>query len=402
MNKEKRGVLVITSTYPRWQDDNEPPFVHELSRRLTDEWEVHVLAPHTVGAAVFEELDGVVVHRFRYCFERCENMAYEGGMLTRLRQNPLRLLLIPFFFMAQYLAALRIMQRYSINIIHAHWLIPQGITAVALKMIMRKPISVLCTSHGADLFSLRGRVAAAIKRMIFQKCDSSTVVSHAMRKEAERLGADPEQMSVVPMGVDMTTSFVPDPKKREQDTVVFVGRLVEKKGVSYLLEAFSLALKERAGLRLLIAGAGPEEDILKNLTLKLGITNSVEFLGAVKNSELPAIYQRGAIAVLPFVVAEDGDQEGFGLVVVESLGCGCAVVASEVPAVKDIITNGETGILVPQKNPQQLASVIIKLYKDPELRSQLAQRGHTYVMERFGWGSVAKRYSNLLKSLTGE
>ncbi len=79
-------------------DDVEPPFVYELCRRLTDEFHVHVLAPHASGAETEEQLAGIQVTRYRYFFSRWESLAYNGGILANLKQNPLRFGLIPFFF----------------------------------------------------------------------------------------------------------------------------------------------------------------------------------------------------------------------------------------------------------------------------------------------------------------
>jgi glycosyltransferase involved in cell wall biosynthesis len=265
-------------------------------------------------------------------------------------------------------------------------------------MTLGKRVPVLCTSHGADLFSLKGRIATVVKKLVFKKSDFITVVSNAMREETLRFGVASEKIDVIPMGVDMLSDFTPDSDKRDRNTVVFVGRLVEKKGLTYLLEAFSLVLETNVDSRLVIAGAGPEENVLKKQASDLGIITKVEFLGAVQNDELSDFYQRAAIAVFPFVIAADGDQEGFGLVVVEALGCGCAVIASEVPAVRDIL-NGENGLLVSQRDSQQLAAAIVKLMQDDELCLKLSKKGRAMALEKFGWNGIAKRYNSRLSML---
>ena len=134
-------ILVVTSTFPRWPGDTDPTFVHELSRRLVDETaEVHILAPHTAGAATREILDGLTVHRFRYAFERFETLAYSTGILDKLRANRLNYVLVPFFLLGMTLAARRLIVRERYAVVHAHWLIPQGAAcAAALRLVSAPP-----------------------------------------------------------------------------------------------------------------------------------------------------------------------------------------------------------------------------------------------------------------------
>src|SRR5690606_35495391 len=89
--------LVLASTYPRWRGDPEPGFVHELARRLADEFDVSVVCPHALGAHVRESMDGVEVHRFRYAPTRFETLVNKGGITTNLRRSPWKyLLVLPF------------------------------------------------------------------------------------------------------------------------------------------------------------------------------------------------------------------------------------------------------------------------------------------------------------------
>ncbi|MGI9262428.1 MAG: glycosyltransferase family 4 protein, partial [Woeseiaceae bacterium] len=125
-----KKLLVLTSTYPRWSGDTEPRFVEYLSQELAKSYEVVVLAPHCDGAARRETLskDGrsISVHRFRYFIPTLQSLAYEGGILSRIRRNPFRILLVPFFIAAQLYAISVLHRRYRFDAIHAHWIIPQG------------------------------------------------------------------------------------------------------------------------------------------------------------------------------------------------------------------------------------------------------------------------------------
>jgi len=395
MTPARPRLLVLTSTYPRRVGDTEPAFVHELCRRLAAGFDVRVLAPHAPGARMRESLDGVDVVRFRYLPGSRETLAYEGGIPAKLRREPWRFLQVPFFLAGLLFAAWREARRFDAEIVHAHWLIPQALAGAILKGLLAPRPALCCTAHGADLYTQRGVVARFLKRWTLQRVDSLTVVSRSMLAPALELGAGP--VEVASMGADLASRFVPGSGPRDADRLVFAGRLVEKKGVDYLLEALVAARARRPALRLTIAGDGPERARLLERARALGIADHVEFLGAVPQERLAALFQSAAAAVFPFVPAADGDQEGFGLVVVEAQGCACPVIAADVPAVRDTIADGETGLLVPPGDAAALADRICTLLGDPELAGRIGPAGRRTATENFDWPAVAARYGRILR-----
>ena len=397
--REKKRILVVTSTFPRWKDDKDPPFVFELCSRITAHYHVHVLAPHFPGSKTDEIIDGISVKRFRYFFLPWERLAYQDGILPKLKKNPFNYGLLPFFFMGELFALNRLLRRHSFNIIHAHWLIPQGLVSLLGRRITRSRIPVLCTSHGGDLYGLGGKVMDRIKRWVISDSDALTIVSQSMREDVAKLGAGMMPLQVIPMGVDLKNRFVPAEKGGGEGSILFVGRLVEKKGVRYLIEAVPLILKRFPGANVCIAGDGPEMDRLISLCRELKVYDQIRFLGAVKNKALPALYQTADVVVFPSLVAGGGDREGFGLVLVEALGCECAVVATDLPAMQDIVIDGKTGFIVPQKNAEKLAEKVICLLNDPLLRRELGKEGRKYVLKRFDWDIITIQYAALIESI---
>jgi len=220
-----------------------------------------------------------------------------------------------------------------------------------------------------------------------------------MNKEVKRLGAEHKRVHVIPMGVDLKKRFVPSTSRRNNDSLLFAGRLVEKKGLQYLIHALPLILKKHPQVYLQIAGDGPEKVNLKKMCENLGISAHVRFLGAIKNEFLPAIYQTLDVVVFPSVISDDGDREGFGLVLVEALGCECATVATDLPAMQDIIVDGKTGLVVPQKNIRKLAEKVICLLDDPKLRRSLGREGRRFVLKHYDWNIIARQYSELIASM---
>jgi glycosyltransferase involved in cell wall biosynthesis len=399
-----KNVLVLTSTFPRWRGDKDPPFVHELCQRLGPDFRIQVLAPHAPGARLREELDGIDVCRFRYFREAGEVLAYGseqtgGGILANLKRQPWCYGLVPLFFFAEVLSVARLLRRARFNLIHAHWLIPQGLAAILASRLVGSFVPILCTSHGADLFALRGALWERLKRFVIAACSGLTVVSRTMRERLLQLGHQSTPVRVIPMGVDLEERFIPSPNPRREKSLLFVGRLVEKKGLEYLIRALPRILEKHSEVTLTIVGNGPEQTPAKKLCESLGILPQVSFLGAIPNAEMPARYQASQVVVFPSVVARDGDQEGFGLVMVEALGCECAVVATDLPAIRDIIVDGKTGLIVPEKDPEALADKILMLLENPGLRSALGRDGRSFVWERYDWRNIGAQYRTLFEEM---
>jgi glycosyltransferase involved in cell wall biosynthesis len=395
----QKRVLTLTSTFPRWKDDTEPPFVLELCQRLAEYFRIHVLAPHAVGASFKEQIDGIRVTRYRYGLSRWENLAYSGGILANLKQNPLRYGMLPFFLFFQMRAIKDLLRHYQFDLIHAHWLIPQGLCATIFRYWSKASPPLLCTSHGGDLFGLNGKVMDGAKRWVIKNASAVTTVSCAMSNVVDTLRIDMGKVHVIPMGVDLQQRFVPPHRPRFGKKLLFVGRLVEKKGLMYLIDALPLILSKHSEATLTIIGEGPEKKPLLRRVSEIGIENQVTFKGAIKNASLPGYYQDSDIVVFPSVVANDGDREGFGLVLVEALGCACAAVVTDLPAMRDIVTDGCNALVVRQKDVRQIADAVNRLLDHPLQCQKLGEAGRHAVLGKFDWTVIAAQYASLIDSI---
>src|SRR5690606_2405452 len=392
-------LLVLASTYPRWPGDPEPGFVHELSRRLTAGFRVIVLCPHAPGAKRREVMDGVEVVRYRYAPQRLETMVNDGGIVTNLRRSPWKCLLVPFFVLAQAWAVWRILRRERVDVIHAHWLLPQGLIAQLMRWRPGRKSPYVVTSHGADLYALKGRLLDRLKSFVARHAYAVTVVSSAMRERMLSLGVDRAGISVMPMGVDLSTRFTPDPATpRSQYEILFVGRLVEKKGLKHLIAALPMVLEEVPQAVLTIAGFGPEEAELRQQVRALDLEGQVRVLGAVKQEDRPALYDRAVLFVAPFVQANSGDQEGLGLVLVEAIGCGCPVLVGRVPAVTDVLGEEFSHLLVDPTDASTLTRRVISVLVNSDHASAEAPALRAALADRFDWSRVSARYAELLSA----
>lgn len=396
MNRPR--LLVLASTYPRWQGDYEPRFVHELCRRLAERFDVIVLTSHAMHAADEEVMDSVKVVRYRYAPAALETLVYGGGISSNLHRSKWKYLLVPWFLLAQYRQARKILKSIQVDVIHAHWLIPQGFIAERLRKHFGVPFMV--TSHGGDLYGLRGRVLNLCKRRIAAASAAMTVVSSAMQDEASALGLTPPLLSVLPMGVDMRTQFVPDETiVRQSNELLFVGRLVPKKGLPFLLNALPAILARRPGTTLKIAGFGPEEAALRAQVAALGLETCVTFLGAVPQDRLPDLYRRAAVLVAPFVRDASGNQEGLPVVLMEAIGCGCPVVVGDVPGLEDLLGRYRQQLAVDAKNADELADAIVATLEHPADALARVRDVRADATGRIDWTSVAKGYGDLVAEI---
>ncbi|MDM0065644.1 glycosyltransferase [Variovorax sp. J31P207] len=392
-------LLVLASTYPRWEGDTEPGFVHELCRRMTSDFHVIALCPHAHGALEREFMDGVEVIRYRYAPSRWERLVNDGGIVTNLRRHRWMLALVPGFVLMQAWHAWRLMRKRKIDVMHAHWLIPQGLIAALVPFFTPQAPPFVVTSHGADLYALRGAALEAVKRFVVRRSAAASVVSEAMREKLFEIGADTRKVKVLPMGVDLVSRFTPSPTvARSVDEILFVGRLVEKKGLTHLVAVLRQVLDKFPQARLTVAGFGPDAESLAAQVRASGLCDSVTFLGAVKQDELPALYRRAAIFVAPFVQAASGDQEGLPVALMEALGCGCPVVVGHVAGIEDIFGVSTAELTVDPKNHDALAARIVEALADPERARAHALRIRGQLRDRLDWNRIAERYAALLRN----
>ncbi len=401
------NILVTATTFPRWQHDAEPAFVYFLSRLLAKRGHTVInLVPHHPGAKLFEEKDGMKIYRFKYFFEKQQRLCYDGGILANLKKSRFAKLQVPLLVAAEYLAIRKILKKEKIDIMHAHWIIPQGYLAALIKKKFGIPYIV--TAHAGDVFPLKSTLLKRFGRIALRNCDACTVNSLATKKAVEAV-MPLDRIHVIPMGVDLS-AFSPSKKDaslRKQlgmpdQLILFVGRLAEKKGLTFLLDAMPTVLKKFPKAKLLIIGDGPLKSALEQQAQQLGIHKSVIFIGKMSNDELPRYYATADLFVGPSIVTASGDTEGLGVVFLEALASGTAVIGSNVGGIPDIIKDGITGLLVEQKNAKALAEKIIEMLRNLKLRQTLVKNGQKHIQRNYDWETIADEFDLLLKNVAGQ
>jgi glycosyltransferase involved in cell wall biosynthesis len=327
-------VVVLTTSWPRTEREFAGRFVADAVERLRERGvEVEVLAP---GAGY-----------------RDYGLAYGSGMAANLRRRPWA---APLMLLSMW-RALRRAGR-SAELVHAHWLL----TAAVARFGGRPFVVTLHGSGSAGRFSdvelaqRRPRLVRALLRPAAAVICVSETVAAAVRTAGV-------EVVVVPNGVR-----VPDEvgAPAEPPEVLYVGRLSPEKNVDTLVEAVG-------DLNLVVAGDGP---------LRGRIPKA---LGAVPHAEVERLLERAAVIVAPC------EREGFGLAAAEAMAFGRPVVAAAGGALLELVTDGETGLLVPPRDVTALRAGVERLLRDPELRDRLGRAARARARERFGWDAVIER-----------
>ena len=364
-------LLVFTSTFPRSVDDGTPPFVRDLSIVEARTFETMVLTQRVPESREYELTDGMAVVRFPYFWRRFENVA-DGATLENVRARRSGLLQLPFLMLSQVLALRRAIRRFDPDVLHIHWIIPQGLAA----LLVARDRPWLVTSPGVDVYALNGKIWRALKSSIVGRASLVTTMNEDMRERLIDLGAAPDRVLVLPMGADLdrvtrsASGLAPIPGR-----ILFAGRMVEKKGLAVLLDAL-----ERIGTTewsLAVVGDGPLRSQLERHAARLN--GQVRFLGQLTPERLAAEYRRSELVVVPSVPARSGDQDGLPVVLLEAMASGCAIVASELPGLAEAISDGHDGVLVPPGDVVALSGAIDRLLRDPAERARLGDQARLAV-----------------------
>ena len=384
--EQKKKLLVTASTFPRWEGDTEPRFILDLSKHMLDEFDVTVLVPASPGAKDEEILEGVKVIRYHYFpIHQWETLCYPGAIVPRIKQKKIRILLVPFLFMSLWFHLFKLLPEY--DIVHSHWLIPQGI----VQSFFKKPYIV--TGHGGDVTSLNKGVLRKLKIRCLKNAKHVTVVSEHLKQKVQELVPEIEP-SVISMGVDTSkfgkqycvpNYFGQDGKK----AVLFVGRLVEIKGVTYLIEA----MKDLDAV-LVIVGDGPLRENLEKQANEC--RDKIIFLGAKTHDELRTIYASSDVFVMPSITTEDGAKEGFGLVILEAMASGLAVVASNSGGIPKIIQDGVNGLLCEEKNIEDIRNALKICIQDEKRKGKIVL-GAYETLKEYDYSTITRKYCKLIE-----
>ena len=483
-------VLVIGSVYPRFQEDAEVPWLRTSVAHLKKAGvEIQVLAPAYKGLKS-HDIDGTHVNRFRYAPASWEILTHEEGAPSKMASKPwLQLLAIPYIING-FFQCLRICRKWKPDVIHAHWPFPHGYIALGAAKLFKIPL--VLNFHGAELLLIRKKkwVKPLLKFVIGQ---SQAIFANSSFTASKIKALRNVNVEWSPYGTTLETSrlqgecrngkFIcrydrtaaPDAEgvkdeRRETnegeslplasaanaasatpssgDTpqlpvlhpvinkfkILVVGRHIERKGITYLIEAAKYLPADQFEIR--IVGVGDLTEQLKKQAEELDERrktkdergssassptlchperNVVEskdpvnfepapiiFTGKLSPEDLANEYRTANVFTLPAIVDSKGDTEGLGVVLIEAMELGLPIVASNVGGIPDVVVDGESGILVPEKNPVALADAFKRLAADPSLTEHLLAGARKRISECFTWDGIIERQIEVYKKVIKE
>ncbi len=392
----KQKILVTTSAFPRKKGEQRDMFMLDLCRHLAKMFEVFVLVPHDKGFPSWEEYDGMHIIKHPQSPLNAVRIAYGSGILPNIRRNKWLLFGVPFYFLYQLFYIRHICRKENIQLVNAHWVIPQGLVAVLYKRFFCRKIKLVITIHGTDLLGLSRGIPGKLQRYSLRNCNQIIAVSSALKASLESAGFG-NKTFVRSMGIDIR-QFSPEfinqdirnNYKISGPFLLFVGALIPRKDPETLIRALPAVLETYPNAKLMLIGDGNLLESLQRLILELNIAPSVIFTGELPYGKLPEYFATADVFILPTRM------EGLGLVVAESMAAGTIVIASDISPIHDLITSEITGFFFPPGNSIALAKQILLVLKQMDSLSDLKIAARHHVISGFSWDKVVLEYAGYL------
>lgn len=388
-------ICLITSSFARDDSDFAAPWLNRLSTEFAARGhEVAVLAPSYKGLRQVSYKGAAAVTRFRYWAAAGERLTHEDSSPASLHTSFYKLLLLSYIVCGS-LAAARLFLLRRFDVIEVHWPVPQGLFGIIGKLLTGARLSFVF--YGSEILLLRGSAAGrAGVRFLTRFADSVTAISTFTKELLEKDFGVTAPITVIPFGPSLDEVPAAPAAGAEAPgkpfTILSVGKLIERKGPQYLVEAFRLLSAAGEDIRLVLVGDGYlREKILAQLADPL-IKDRAVLISGLSRAELDARFAACDIFVFPSIIDDRGDTEGLGLVAVEAMYHSKPVVASAVGGVLDIIRDNETGYLVPQRDPAALAARILAVKNDYKAALKIAAAGREDALKRFSWESITGKF----------
>ena len=387
-------ILHVVTAFPRGPEDVIVPWLVELIVRLRaagHDVEVFTSAYRGGGNA---EYRSIPIHRFRYAPARWEDLTHDEATPDRMRRS-LRYRLLPLAYVVCGMWAIwRLCRRHRYDVVHVHWPVPHAL----LGWVARRTTGarIVTSWYGVELRWVQSSLPWLrwFVRWALRVSDVVVAISSYTAGEIARFARTPVRVIPYTLGFPpAATARLPAPDGAFR--ILFVGRLVERKGVTHLIEAvrrLPATLRPPPPPRLIVIGDGPERGSLEAQIARDGLGDRVTLRGRVSESELRDAYASADVLVLPSILDARGDTEGLGVVLLEAMSYGVPVIGSDLGGITDIVRDGETGLLVRPGAADRLAAALERLAQDPRLAARLGEAGRKHVATAFGWPAIMAQW----------
>lgn len=400
MNKQKLNVLMTTSSFFRDKEDDifgGGNFVFELAKGLSQDNNIFILAPMSDISKKKDSILGITIYRFKQFFFNSVDLAFGDGVLPNLRKNKFKVLMIPFFVLYQFIEIIKIVEKERIDIIHCHWLLPQGLLGAIYKRIFNKKIKLILTIHGDDLLAFNNWIFSKLKIFTISQCDEITVVSQNLKIRLNEL-VPSRFVHILPMGTDTDIFLILEKDKELLNNygvnfkyIIFIGSFITRKGSLELINSMKYVVEKNPLVKLLLIGDGNLKNDMVKITKENKLEKNIEYVGFVPHHELPRYFSISDLFILP------SRSEGFGLVVAEALACGVKPIVSNLDCFRDFVTS-ETGVFLDSINPEDIAKAILENIdsNDGKIEKEKLRKG---ILEKYSWKVISVEYDNIYKSV---
>ncbi len=407
----KMRICTLTHTYPRFPDDINAPFVEKLMENIARKGnEVSVLTAYDPEWNRKAEDHTVDLRTYRYIWpDSLHILGYSRTIEGNIRFRKRVMFLSPFLFMHAYNAFFRLVNEKNPDILHAHWLLPNGFIAGHVSRLTGIPLII--QTHGSDVFTAeKNALFRSMARYAAKHAHYIVSPSPDLTKRLGGIGIDTGKIGLVPNTVeaDFSSEVTPDDTDRLKKTlgispdrtvVLAMGRMVYVKGFDFLLEAFRKVACERKNVTLVLAGGGVIFDELKELSSRLGIGDRVIMPGAVMRREVPVYFKMADIYVVPSIRHESGAVDGLPVVVPEAMASGLPVIASDLSGIPVLIRDGHNGMLVKERDVEGIADALKKLIDNQALRNQFGERSRRIIEKSVNYDTISDHFSNIYKEI---
>lgn len=254
----------------------------------------------------------------------------------------------------------------------------------------------IALAYGNDFEAAQLRWHAPFFNRLLARAHSLVTISRANAQRLQVLGLPPPE--IVYPGTHPDRFVPPATSPTEPPVLLTVARLVHRKGIDTVLQALPLILDRSPNLQYWIVGNGPARASLSHQSQELGLTHSVRFMDGVSDSELPDIYRRATVFVMPSRADyHAGSVEGFGIVYLEASASGLPVVAARSGGAAEAVLDNQTGLLVPPDDPQTLAHALLRLLNDPALRQRMGRAGRRWVEREMNWDRAGRQFLSIIE-----
>jgi len=393
-------IYSLTTSYIKFESFQRSHFVHVLNSELVKRGiQMKVITPHSKGLKRREFRNDVLIRRFRYLPEKYQLNDLSVPEASTVKKGRLKIFfMICIFFLFTFFECIK----QKPKIIHGHWAFPSGYIAYLISKIFRKKFIV--TIHGSEIPLLKK--FTLLKKLVIPALNKSSNVianSEYAKDELIKMGVRKEKIikiRVTPDFVEHENDHQVLEKFRKNFTdpstkiILFIGRLVEVKGVEYLIKAL-LEIKN-VKVHLIIVGDGMLKIKLQELAKSLSLNEKITFFGMADRKKLGLLHGISDVLVCPSIIYGKDATEGLPMVIPEAMESQLPVVASSVGGIVDIIKNEINGLLVTQKDPKSLAKGIEKILLDDELKKKLIENEKDTLKE-FLPEIIAQKYLDLFE-----